>query len=148
MKHLLIVAAMVVAGATTDACGSCSPTEPSGPPAFFSGSIPAGGFVVHDVDVPPDTDSVEVTLTWAPVEATVRIVQIDSSCDPTVDVACRHLTDPVGPQPNSGVPTITSALNHQGTAATGRVRFVLQNTDGQTAALHSTMATPTRRGCN
>lgn len=146
MKILVATLTVLLAGGWSSGC-KCAPTGPSGPGAQFAGSIAGGGLVFHDVVVPSNTDSVDVRVEWTAAEAQVRLIQIAPDCDPTQNSACERFGDPQGPRPNGSQTTITGYLNHQGRAATGRVRFVLQNLTANIDAPYTATATPKRHGC-
>ena len=75
------------------------------------------------------------------------LIRIDPSYDSTQTSECQRRSDPQGPGPSAGQ-NISGYLNHQGTDATGRVRFVLQNLDPDVAASYTATATPQRHGCD
>lgn len=148
MKKALAAASLVLIGVWSPGCDDCAPTGPSGAAVQFSGTVAGGGLTFHDVVVPADTDSVDVTVQWTPAEASLRLIQIDPSCDPTQNSACQRLSDPAGPTPGGSPTTISRSLNHQGQAATGRVRFMLENLTAGVSASYSGNATPKRHGCD
>jgi hypothetical protein len=127
-------------------CAHFNPGGPSGPTVSFTGTIEGGGLAFHDVSVPSNTDSVTVGVQWGPGDAQVRLIQIDSNCDPTQDSTCQPFTDPQGPRPNISH-SIVGYLSHQGPRATGRVRFILQNLTPGVVATYTAAATPQRHGC-
>jgi hypothetical protein len=101
--------------------------------------------VFHDLVVPSGTDSVDVQVQWTAAGAQLRLIQIDPDCDPAQDSACRRLTDPLGPAPNSPQ-SIPGYGSHQGANASGRVRFVLQNFTPDVATPYTMTLTPRRHG--
>ena len=146
MKIVMTAAALVLCGISSG-CGNCQPTGPSGAGVPFSGSLGAGGVAFHDIAAPADTDSFRVSMQWNPPEARVRLTQIDPNCDPTQTPSCQAITDPQGPTPNGSPTSIDAYLSHQGDTASGRVRFMLQNST-EVPATYSGSATPTRHGCD
>jgi len=144
MKTFALVS-ILVASVWLNGCCTSSPTEPSAPSNAFNGIVPGGGLVFHDLVVPSRTDSVDVRVHWITADAQLQLIQIDPYCDPTQDSTCRWLTDPQGPAPNSSR-EIWGYGNHQGSDATGRVRFVLRNLTPNVAATYTMTLTPQRHG--
>ena len=148
MKRAVAAVVVILVSGWSSGCGlGCSPTGPSGQAVSFAGSIGGGGLVYHDVTVPSNTDSVNVSVQWTPAEAQVRLTQIDPNCDPTQSPSCQRLTDPQGNSSQS-TQSIAGRLFHQGSNATGRVRFILQNLTADTGASYTATATPQRHGCD
>lgn len=148
MTKTVVAVLMLLTGIWSSGCGNCSPTGPSGPPSQFSGSVAGGTLAFHDLEVPANTDSVDVLLHWTPAEAQLQLIQIDPSCDPTQTAACPRFGDPQRPRPNGSPTTIDGSLSHQGTSALGRVRFVIENLTVEIGATYSVAATPKRHGCD
>ena len=144
---LAVSLGVILAAAASSGCNrDCAPTGPSGPAVLFAGPLPAGGSVFHDVPVPSSTHSVDVFLQWTPSDARLRLLQIDSNCDPTQNANCPMLLEPREPRPGSPQDQISAYMSHQGENATGRVRFVIQNVSNLSAN-YSATATPKRHGC-
>ena len=99
----------------------------------------------HDLVVPSGTDSVVVDVGWTSPGARLQLIQIDPECNPTEDSACRRLTDPLGPLPNTSQ-SIQGYGFHQGANRTGRVRFVLENLTPDVATPYTMTLTPRRHG--
>lgn len=136
---------VLLAGMWSGGC-DCSPAGPSGTPSLFSGSLAGNGAAFHDLDVPAETDSVNVQVQWTPAEAQVQLIQIDASCDPTQAASC--LLDRLQqPRPGESPTWIEGRLNHQGPRALGRVRFVIQNLTAEIGVTYWVTATPIRHGC-
>lgn len=148
MRYLLPCVVLPMLFLSSGGCTSCPPGGPSGPSREFIGSVSPAGLVFHDVAVPSNTDSVNVTVQWTPGDAQLQLIQIDPGCDPTGAVACTPRTDPQQPLPGGPQNVISGYLNHQGVDATGRVRFVIRNVTAGVTATYSASATPRRHGCD
>jgi hypothetical protein len=146
MTTFALMSMFVVASVWLNGCCSSSPTEPSASSTVLNGIVPGGGLVFHDLVVPSRTDSVDAHVHWTP-DAQLQLIQVDPYCDPTQDSTCRWLTDPYGPTPDSSR-EIWGFGNHQGSDATGRVRFVLRNLTPNIAATYRMTLTPQRHGTN
>lgn len=138
---------IVLAGALALAgCSKCPPAGPSGAAATVSGIVAAQSVVFHDFAPPPNTDSLDITVTWTPTAVELRLIQIDPACDPTV-AECRRLSDPSGPRPGTtGV--INGYGNSQGTSAGPRLRFMIQNLTVDREANYTMTMLPKRHGCD
>lgn len=138
---------MVIAGTVMlTACSNCPPTGPSGAAAMASGTVAGESVAFHDFAPPPDTDSVDITVTWTPTSVELRLIQVDPTCDPTAG-ECRRLSDPAGPRPGSaGV--INGYGSNQGPNAAARLRFMIQNLTADRGATYTMTMTPKRHGCD
>jgi hypothetical protein len=100
----------------------------------------------HDVALRSGTDRVDLVVQWTPSSAQLRVIQTDPNCEPIQSANCQPFSDPSQPGPDGSPTTIQTQLNHQGSAALGRVRFIIRNTAGD-AAVYTATATPERNGC-
>jgi hypothetical protein len=128
-------------------CAKCNPGGPTAAAVEFSGPVPAGGMVFHDVAVPSGTDGVDLVVQWTPSSTQLRVIQTDPNCDPIQKANCEPFSDPWQPRPDGSPTTIQAQLNHQGSAALGRVRFIIRNLAGN-AAVYRAYAMPERNGCD
>jgi hypothetical protein len=103
--------------------------------------------VFHDVAVPSGTDGVDLVVQWTPSSTQLRVIQTDPNCDPIQKANCEPFSDPWQPRPDGSPTTIQAQLNHQGSAALGRVRFIIRNLAGN-AAVYRAYAMPERNGCD
>lgn len=132
MKRAVAAVVVLLVSGWSSGCGlGCSPAGPSGQAVSFAGTISGGGLVYHDVTVPSNTDSVNVSVQWTPAAAQVRLTQIDPNCNPTQRPSCQKLTDPQGNSSQS--PGVVSA------ARADRIRPVTR-ADG--AGLQDGVASP------
>jgi hypothetical protein len=102
--------------------------------------------VFHDLTVPSRTDGVDLVVQWTPSSAQLRVIQTDPNCEPIQQANCQPFSDPSSPRPDGSPTTIQARLNHQGSAALGRLRFIIRNIAGD-AAVYTATATPERNGC-
>jgi hypothetical protein len=144
--NALTLIAVLVASVSLGGCSRfCTPTSASALPTVFSGSVPGGGTVFHDLVVASGTDSVDVRVQWTTAEAELEIFQIDANCDPSQHASCQRLYDSTGPAPGS--PQVIAGLAfHQGASATGRVRVVVRNLTPSVATSYTMTLTPKRHG--
>ena len=137
---VLILAAM--SGAT--GC-RCSPTAPAAAPTSFDGTVAGGRVVFHTIDV-RNADSVDVDVRWTNPDARLRVIQIDSACEPSTADTCRWLSEPGEPMPITSARVIDYYANHQGLDATGRVRVMIENLTPDIDTAYTVFMTPQHHG--
>ena len=123
----------------------CCPSKsgPTGAAVVFTSTLAPGARAVHDFVPPARTTQSDLLLTWS--SGNLRVSELVPTCPAGQEDQCTRLTDPIE-APASTPRTIRNIVTNQRPENRDRMKFLVENTSGETASYTLTIH-PMSAGC-